>query len=176
MSKKLSRRDFLKNAAAASAGFAALGLFGQSAKAEGGDKYTPGTYTATAQGKKKVSLEIQSLLNAFIAERKPRIWLYTANFSKRQTAIGKYVLYTIQQATAFGAIAAIYQHYAGTAVFFDFFWGFVFSTFAENNFCWAAVFEALHIICLLFYVAVCYAGSPPGAPTLAFINRYISVH
>lgn len=46
MSKKLSRRDFLKNAAAASAGFAALGLFGQSAKAEGGDKYTPGTYTA----------------------------------------------------------------------------------------------------------------------------------
>ena len=40
MSKKLSRRDFLKNAAAASAGFAALGLFGQSAKAEDGDKYT----------------------------------------------------------------------------------------------------------------------------------------
>lgn len=46
MSKKLSRRDFLKNAAAAGAGFAALGLFGQSAKAEAQDKYTPGTYTA----------------------------------------------------------------------------------------------------------------------------------
>ena len=46
MSKKLSRRDFLKNAALASAVFASLVLFGQSAKAEGGDKYTPGTYTA----------------------------------------------------------------------------------------------------------------------------------
>ena len=46
MSKKLSRRDFLKNAATAGAGLAALGLFGQSAKAEAQDKYTPGTYTA----------------------------------------------------------------------------------------------------------------------------------
>lgn len=46
MSKKLSRRDFLKNAAAAGAGLAAMGLFGRSAKAEEADKYTPGTYTA----------------------------------------------------------------------------------------------------------------------------------
>ena len=46
MSVKLSRRDFLRNAAVASAGVAALGLFGREAKAEAQDKYTPGTYTA----------------------------------------------------------------------------------------------------------------------------------
>ncbi len=46
MSVKLSRRDFLKSAAATGTGVAMLGLFGQSAKAENQDKYTPGTYTA----------------------------------------------------------------------------------------------------------------------------------
>ena len=46
MSKKLSRRSFLKNAAAVSAGFAAMGLLHRDASAESTDKYTPGTYTA----------------------------------------------------------------------------------------------------------------------------------
>lgn len=46
MSKKLSRRSFLKNAAAVSAGFAAMGLLNRSASAEAADKYAPGTYSA----------------------------------------------------------------------------------------------------------------------------------
>lgn len=46
MSKNLSRRAFLKNAAAVSAGLAAMGLLRRDASAEAADKYTPGTYTA----------------------------------------------------------------------------------------------------------------------------------
>lgn len=54
-SRKLSRRDFLKGAAGA-AGVAAIGMLaGCGSKdpvpSEGGEKlYTPGTYTASAQG------------------------------------------------------------------------------------------------------------------------------
>ena len=46
--KKLSRRDFLKGSAATALGAAFLGLNAFEAKAEG--IYTPGTYSATAQG------------------------------------------------------------------------------------------------------------------------------
>lgn len=49
MSKRLSRRDFLKSAALGAVGVAAMGV-GVSAKAEGGAIYVPGTYTAAAQG------------------------------------------------------------------------------------------------------------------------------
>jgi len=46
----LSRRDFLRGAAAGVTTFAAASLFGASAFAEGEGTYTPGTYTASAQG------------------------------------------------------------------------------------------------------------------------------
>ena len=49
MSKRLSRRDFLKNAVLGAAGVAAMGV-GVSAKAEEAAIYVPDTYTATAQG------------------------------------------------------------------------------------------------------------------------------
>ncbi len=50
MSKNLSRRDFLKSAAAVGAGTLAMGLFHlPSASAEETDKYTPGTYTASEE-------------------------------------------------------------------------------------------------------------------------------
>ena len=48
MGKFLSRREFLKNAAAAGIGAASLSLFGVSAMADG-DKYTPGTYSDTEE-------------------------------------------------------------------------------------------------------------------------------
>ena len=49
MSKRLSRRDFLKSAVLGAAGVAAMGV-GVSAKAEESATYVPGTYTATAHG------------------------------------------------------------------------------------------------------------------------------
>ncbi len=49
MGKFLTRRDFLKSAAAAGVGAAGIGLFGFSAMAEGTDKYIPGTYSATEE-------------------------------------------------------------------------------------------------------------------------------
>ena len=48
MAKNLSRRDFLKGAAAGAATLAASGIFGTIAGADG--IYTPGTYSASAQG------------------------------------------------------------------------------------------------------------------------------
>ena len=58
MSKDLSRRDFLKGAAAGIAGVAAMGVLGAcenkestpSAAPENKGLYTPGTYSATATG------------------------------------------------------------------------------------------------------------------------------
>ena len=49
MSKTLTRRDFLKSAAATGVGLASLGLFGASASAESADLYSPGTYSDTEQ-------------------------------------------------------------------------------------------------------------------------------
>ena len=49
MSKRLSRRDFLKSAVLGAAGVAAMGV-GVSAKAEESATYVPGTYTSTAHG------------------------------------------------------------------------------------------------------------------------------
>ena len=51
----LSRRDFLKGAAASAMGFAAMGVLG-SATAFADGPYTPGTYTATADGIGKVTV------------------------------------------------------------------------------------------------------------------------
>ena len=52
MSKRISRRSFLKGTAAGVAGLAAASVMGMAvpAVAESAGKYTPGTYTATAQG------------------------------------------------------------------------------------------------------------------------------
>ena len=48
--KKISRRDFLKGALAGSATVAASSLMGSVVFADDGAVYTPGTYTAQAQG------------------------------------------------------------------------------------------------------------------------------
>lgn len=56
--QKLSRRDFLRGAAAGVTTFAASSLFGASAFAEGEAIFTPGTYTATAQGIGEVTVTI----------------------------------------------------------------------------------------------------------------------
>ena len=60
MSKLLSRRDFLKGAAAAGASAAAVGLFHLPAAAEEAtDKYTPGTYSATEEsGYSSITVEM----------------------------------------------------------------------------------------------------------------------
>ena len=51
MDKTVSRRDFLKVSAIGAAGVVAAGMLGQAKLAEGAAKiYTPGTYSATAQG------------------------------------------------------------------------------------------------------------------------------
>ena len=51
MDKTVSRRDFLKVSAIGAAGVVAAGMLGQTKLAEGASKiYTPGTYSATAQG------------------------------------------------------------------------------------------------------------------------------
>ena len=51
MDKTVSRRDFLKVSAIGAAGVVAAGMLGQAKLAEGASKiYTPGTYSATAQG------------------------------------------------------------------------------------------------------------------------------
>lgn len=51
MDKKLTRRDFIKGAAAGSLGLAVAGLTGMvSATAESTEVYTPGTYSAVVQG------------------------------------------------------------------------------------------------------------------------------
>lgn len=55
MKKNFSRRDFLKGAAASAATVAAAGVLG-AAVAEGEAIYTPGTYTATAQGMGEVTV------------------------------------------------------------------------------------------------------------------------
>ncbi len=48
--KNISRRDFIKGALAGSASLAATSVLGVSALAESSASYTPGTYTATANG------------------------------------------------------------------------------------------------------------------------------
>ena len=48
--KSISRRSFLKGAAASAVSVAAAGLLGGASLAEGGAIYTPGTYSAKAQG------------------------------------------------------------------------------------------------------------------------------
>lgn len=51
MSKRLSRRDFLRKTAAGAAGLAAMGVLGAvGAAAEGAAVYAPGTYSASAKG------------------------------------------------------------------------------------------------------------------------------
>lgn len=57
-SKGISRRSFLRGAAAGAAGLAATGLFGGvlAASAEGDAIYTPGTYSATATGMGEVTV------------------------------------------------------------------------------------------------------------------------
>ena len=57
MSKEISRRSFLKGAAATAMSAAFLGVTGiQSPKARAAASYTPGTYTATATGMGKVTM------------------------------------------------------------------------------------------------------------------------
>ena len=64
MSKDLSRRDFLKGAAAGIAGVAAMGVLGAcenkestpSAAPENKGLYTPGTYSATATGMAEITV------------------------------------------------------------------------------------------------------------------------
>ena len=50
MGNNFSRRDFLKGAAAGAFGLATAGILGGMGKASAEGIYTPGTYTATAQG------------------------------------------------------------------------------------------------------------------------------
>ena len=50
MGNNFSRRDFLKGAAAGAFGLATAGILGSMGKASAEGIYTPGTYTATAQG------------------------------------------------------------------------------------------------------------------------------
>ena len=57
MSKELSRRDFLKGAAATAVSAAFLGVTGAAApKAKAAASYIPGTYTATATGMGTVTM------------------------------------------------------------------------------------------------------------------------
>ena len=57
MSKELSRRDFLKGAAATAVSAAFLGVTGAAApKAKAAASYIPGTYTATATGMGEVTM------------------------------------------------------------------------------------------------------------------------
>ena len=57
MSQELSRRSFLKGAAATAVSAAFLGVTGNSAvKAKAAAAYTPGTYTATATGMGTVTM------------------------------------------------------------------------------------------------------------------------